>query len=122
MRHVLLAAALVWAVAVLAVAQSAYDWNLPRGFPAPRVPADNPMTAAKVELGRHLFYDTRLSANQQQSCASCHDQARAFTDGRERAIGSTGQVHPRNSMSLVNVAYAGVLTWGNPTIKQLEDQ
>src|SRR5262249_32625853 len=122
MRHVFAAAALVWAVAVLTSAQTAYDWNLPRGFPTPRVPADNPMTPAKGELGRHLFYDARLSANQQQSCSSCHDQARAFTDGRERAVGSTGEVHPRNSMSLVNVAYAGVLTWGNPTITQLEDQ
>src|SRR5215475_14146730 len=103
MRRILLVAGLVWAVVMLTTAQNAYDWNLPRGFPTPRVPADNPMTTAKVELGRHLFYDTRLSANEQQSCSSCHDRARAFTDGRERAIGSTGQVHPRNSMSLVNV-------------------
>ena len=55
------------------------------------VPADNPMSDAKVELGRHLFYDTRLSANAAQSCVSCHEQARAFTDGRARSVGSTGQ-------------------------------
>jgi cytochrome c peroxidase len=122
MRRLLLAAGLVWAVAVLTSAQSAYDWQLPRGFPTPRVPSDNPMTIAKVALGRHLFYDTRLSTNQQQSCSSCHDQARAFTDSRERAVGSTGEVHPRNSMSLVNIAYAGVLTWGNPALRRLEDQ
>jgi cytochrome c peroxidase len=122
MRRILLAAGLVWVLAVLANAQNGYEWSLPRGFPAPRVPADNPMTSAKVELGRYLFYDTRLSTNQQQSCSSCHDQTRAFTDGRERAVGSTGEVHPRNSMSLVNVAYAGALTWGNPTLKRLEDQ
>src|SRR5215467_1410026 len=122
MRRFLLAAGLVWALALLANAQNAYEWNLPRGFPTARVPADNPMTTAKVELGRHLFYDARLSSNQQQSCSSCHEQARAFTDGRERAVGSTGEIHPRNSMSLVNIAYAGVLTWGNPTLKRLEDQ
>jgi cytochrome c peroxidase len=103
-------------------AESAFTWNLPRGFPAPRVPAGNAMTPEKVDLGRHLFYDARLSANRQQSCASCHEQARAFTDGRERAVGSTGEVHPRNSMSLVNVGYAGVLTWGNPSLTRLEDQ
>jgi cytochrome c peroxidase len=40
-----------------------YQWNLPKGFPKPYVPADNPMTAAKVELGRYLFYDTRMSVN-----------------------------------------------------------
>ena len=93
-------------IAALGPASSAYVWNLPAGFPTPRVPADNPMSAAKAELGRHLFYDTRLSANGTQSCGSCHEQARAFTDGKERAVGSTGAVHPRNSMSLVNIAYA----------------
>ncbi len=60
----------------------AYSWNLPKGFPKPHVPADNPMTAAKVELGRHLFYDTRLSINRKDSCATCHKQELAFTDGR----------------------------------------
>ena len=68
---------------LLAQTPSTYVWDLPAGFPRPRVPADNPMTAAKVELGRRLFYDTRLSANGQQSCATCHEQARAFTDGLE---------------------------------------
>ena len=54
----------------------------------------NPMSEAKAELGRHLFYDTRLSGNGTQSCATCHEQERAFTDGRARAVGSTGEVHP----------------------------
>lgn len=101
---------------------SPYVWNLPKAFPRPRVPADNPMSGAKVALGRHLFYDTRLSANSTQSCATCHEQARAFTDGRAQAVGSTGEVHPRGSMSLVNVAYAASLTWGNPAMTRLEDQ
>jgi cytochrome c peroxidase len=100
----------------------AYLWNLPRNFLRPRVPAANPMAQAKAELGRHLFYDTRLSGNGTQSCATCHEQARAFTDGRPQAIGSTGEVHPRGSMSLVNVAYAAALTWGNPLLTRLEDQ
>jgi len=100
----------------------AYAWHLPPGFPTPRVPAANPMSAAKVALGRHLFYDTRLSGNGRQSCRTCHQQARAFTDGRARAIGTTGDVHPRGSMSLVNVAYASALTWGNPSITLLEGQ
>jgi cytochrome c peroxidase len=80
------------------------------------------MTAAKVELGRHLFYDTRLSVNGKQSCASCHDQAKAFTDGKARAEGTTGEIHPRSSMSIVNIAYTTVLTWANPNMKQLERQ
>ena len=69
------------------------------------------MSDAKAELGRYLFYDTRLSENGTQACATCHEQERAFTDGRPRAVGSTGEVHPRGSMSLVNIAYAASLTW-----------
>ena len=80
------------------------------------------MTAAKVDLGRHLFYDTRLSANNRFSCGTCHLQSDAFTDRRAVSIGSTGELHPRNSMSLANVAYASVLNWANPNILHLEQQ
>ena len=73
------------------VAAQNYQWNLPKGFPQPYVPADNPMTAAKVELGRYLFYDTRMSVNGKESCASCHKQELAFTDGLAVARGATGQ-------------------------------
>jgi cytochrome c peroxidase len=99
-----------------------YVWDLPPGFPRPRVPADNPMTTEKAALGRHLFYDTRMSVNQTFSCATCHQQALAFTDGRARGVGVTDEVHPRGSMSLANVAYAPVLTWANPTQRKLETQ
>jgi cytochrome c peroxidase len=51
------------AVVLLPAQEPWYDWNLPKGFPAPPIPADNPITPARVELGRHLFYDTRLSGN-----------------------------------------------------------
>jgi cytochrome c peroxidase len=111
------------AIATRAAARSdEYVWRLPPGFPTPRVPANNPMSVAKVALGRRLFYDSRLSGNGRQSCATCHMQALAFTDGRARAIGSTGEAHPRGSMSLVNVAYASALTWANPAMTHLEDQ
>lgn len=103
-------------------AEEPYRWELPAGFPDPAVPADNPMSAAKVELGRHLFYDTRLSANGTQACGSCHLQSRAFSDGRATALGSTGESHRRNSMSLANVAYAASLTWANPVLPDLEAQ
>jgi len=109
-------------VSVRAPAQAEYDWGLPQGFPVPAVPSDNPISLAKADLGRHLFYDTRLSANKTQSCATCHEQARAFTDGRAGSIGSTGEVHRRGSMSLVNVAFAQALTWANPSLTRLEDQ
>lgn len=95
---------------------------LPEGYARPRIPEDNPLTADKIELGRRLFYDKRLSGNQTQSCASCHDQKKAFTDGRANAIGSTGDVHPRSSMSIVNVAYYTTFTWANPIVTELETQ
>jgi len=99
-----------------------WDWELPEGYPTPVVPDDNPMNEAKVELGRHLFYDTALSRNETQSCASCHHQARAFTEPLETSVGSTGEVHPRNAMSLTNVAYLPALTWANPLLDSLEEQ
>ena len=99
-----------------------YRWELPKGFPRPKIPADNPMTTAKVQLGRYLFYDRRISVNGTESCATCHRQELAFTDGKARAIGATGQLHPRGAMSLVNIAYSGTLTWSNPGEANLEHQ
>ncbi len=99
-----------------------YDWNLPLGFPVPVVPSDNPMTKEKVTLGRRIFYDKRLSKNQTQSCASCHRQELAFTDGRAQGLGSTGSLHPRSAMSLANVAYTATLSWANPLLTSLERQ
>jgi cytochrome c peroxidase len=99
-----------------------YQWELPKGFPKPKVPADNPMTAAKVQLGRYLFYDQRISVNGTQSCASCHKQELAFTDGKAQAVGATGELHPRGAMSLVNIAYSAALTWSSPIESSLEHQ
>jgi cytochrome c peroxidase len=103
-------------------ADDEYTWILPSGFKPPPVPADNPMTSAKVKLGRYLFYDKRMSGNGRQACSSCHVQRLAFTDGRKIARGSTGDLLPRGSMSLVNVAWSRTLTWSNPRRTTLEDQ
>lgn len=105
-----------------ASAQAPYPVLLPKGFPTPKVPQDNSLTTEKIALGRLLFYDPRLSGNQTQSCASCHQQERAFTDGLPRAVGSTGEIHPRSAMSLTNVAYATALGWANPLLNTLEKQ
>ena len=116
------AAAIGLAVMVFSNHPAPFDWQLREGYPTPKVPVDNPMSAAKVDLGRWLFYDTRLSGNETMSCATCHLQALAFTDGRMNSIGSMGDPHPRGSMSLVNAAYASRLTWANPLLDRLEDQ
>lgn len=99
-----------------------YQFALPEGFVRPYVPSDNPMSEAKVELGRYLFYDERLSGNGTQSCATCHRQELAFTDGLAHPEGSTGDQVPRSSMSLVNVAYMYPFTWFDPRPHTLEEQ
>lgn len=99
-----------------------WQWTLPAYFPVPKVPETNPMSEAKVDLGRHLFYDRRLSGNGTQSCASCHHQDKAFTDGLAQAVGSTGVVHPRGAQGLANVVYNATLTWANPSLVTLEKQ
>ncbi len=99
-----------------------YIWNLPPGFPKPKVPADNPMSEVKVQLGRHLFFDTKLSGNETQACGSCHDQSLAFSENQPVSIGSTGELTPRNSMGLANAAYNSTYTWVNPNLGALESQ
>ena len=106
----------------LAVSAGEYGWQLPRGFPQPVVPADNPMNDAKVELGARLFADPRLSNNGQFSCQSCHAPERAFTDGRARSRGVTGQELELNAPTLLNAAYQASLGWTDSGITTLEQQ
>ena len=102
--------------------RSAWFGELPTGFPTPYVSPDQEMSPEKIKLGRHLFYDQRLSGSGTHSCASCHEQSRAFTDGRARSLGSEGDETPRNSMALVNIAFNSAFTWGNPSLATLEEQ
>ena len=78
----------------------------PLGLPQAPVPADNPLTEAKVALGRMLFYDRRLSLNNTMSCAMCHIPAQGFTNNALAApVGIEGRSVRRNAPSLYNVAY-----------------
>jgi cytochrome c peroxidase len=99
-----------------------WPFELPPGFPVPRLPADTRLSTELTELGRYLFYDKRLSGNGTQACASCHVQARAFADGLVTPSGSTGQILRRNAMSLTNVAYGPTQTWANFHLDTLEQQ
>jgi cytochrome c peroxidase len=99
-----------------------FEWRLPPGFAEPVVPADNPMSEAKVALGRALFADPRLSISGRHSCQSCHDPARAFTDGQPRSRGALGDVLPLNAPTLVNVAYNASYGWRDPEVRTLEAQ
>lgn len=80
------------------------------------------MTVGKVELGRLLFHDPRLSGNGTLACADCHRPELAFTDGRAHAVGAEGEEHPRSAMSLMNVAYNASFGWDDPLLTSLEDQ
>ncbi|MEP0176276.1 MAG: MbnH family di-heme enzyme [Paraglaciecola sp.] len=95
---------------------------LPDHIAVPYVPDFNPVSEEKIELGRFLFYDKKLSANQTQSCESCHDQSLAFSDGVSTPFGSTGHQLTRNSQGLANVAYHSTFTWSNNGFLALEDQ
>lgn len=99
-----------------------YVWQVPAGMAHPPVPEDNPMSQAKVELGRHLFFDIRLSGPGYMACATCHKPELAFTDGRKVAIGVTGERHSRNTPTLANVGYLKRLGWAQPKAERLEEQ
>jgi len=75
------------------------------------IPADNPTTIEGVALGRRLFYEKRLSANNMVSCGTCHLQRLAFTDGRRFSIGFDGTPTKRNAMSLANSLWVRNFFW-----------
>lgn len=83
-----------------------YEVIRPSWFPPPILPANNPLSEQGVLLGRKLFYDPILSGDSTQSCASCHNQAYAFTDnGKRFSEGIDGLQGNRNAMTIVNFAY-----------------
>ncbi len=83
----------------------------PLGLPAVPIPADNPPTAETVDLGRRLFFETKLSANGTVSCASCHDPRAAFADPRRFSIGAGGKQGVRNAPPALNAAYNPSQFW-----------
>lgn len=88
-----------------------YAFTVPSGFPQPALPADNPLTEEGVALGRHLFFDRRLSSNGEQSCASCHDPRAAFSDRVALSRGAEGDMGQRNAMPLFNLAWHPAYAW-----------
>jgi len=89
-----------------------YPLEVPWYFPdSLQLSADNALTVEGVELGRMLFYETQLSADNSISCASCHQQEFAFTDGQQFASGIGGATFRRNAMSLHNLLWVSHLNW-----------
>jgi cytochrome c peroxidase len=81
------------------------------GLPPVPIPAGNPPTAETIALGRRLFYDPKLSADNTLSCSSCHNPALAFTDGRAVSQGVHGQMGKRNAPTILNAAYNLTQFW-----------
>jgi cytochrome c peroxidase len=91
---------------------AAWSWQLPKGITKPpTVPEDNPMTAAKVELGHKLFMDKRLSVDGSRSCYSCHQNELGNADGLAKALGPGGKTLPRNTPTIWNVGLQPALYW-----------
>ena len=93
----------------------------PAGLPPVAHPKDNPSTPEKISLGKQLFFDGRLSADNKVSCASCHDPAKGYSNGDPFATGVEGQKGGRNSPTIINAAYGKLQFWDGRA-KSLEDQ
>jgi cytochrome c peroxidase len=103
-------------------APTPYTIKKPDHFPQIPIPADNPMTAEGVELGRRLFYDPILSGDSSMSCSSCHLPQGSFTDNKALSIGIDGIAGKRSAMSLLNVAYVNTRLFWDGRAKSLEEQ
>lgn len=106
----------VWAALLCsaAVSLAAAADPVPGGLgplPPVSIPADNPMSAAKVELGRLLFWDTRLSGNASTSCASCHSPQTGWGEPEALSRGYPGTRHWRNAQTILNAAHYSRLFW-----------
>jgi len=96
--------------------------DVPAHAPHPRLPADNALSSAKIELGRHLFYDPGLSGPGTVACASCHRQARGFADDAAVSLGADGEAGVLNAPGLANAAYRMPLTWAHGSVGGIEEQ
>jgi cytochrome c peroxidase len=87
------------------------QWPEIKGYQAMKIPADNPMSAAKVELGKQLFYDARLSGDGSRACYSCHLKEDGLTDGKPTAVGAYEAKLTRSSPTLWNIGYHTEFYW-----------
>ncbi len=98
-----------------------YNLNLPSNFPQMVIPSDNPLTEEGVELGRHIFWDKRLSGDNSMACANCHLPQFGFSDPNQFSTGIQGLQGKRHSMVLQNLGWAQNFFWDGRAIT-LEEQ
>jgi cytochrome c peroxidase len=105
----------------LARPKSPHQIGFPAGLTQAATPLDNPQTPEKAALGEKLFFDGRLSADGTIACSTCHNPAKAFTDGRPASAGINGQVGQRNAPTILNALYNKTQFWDGRA-KTLEEQ
>jgi cytochrome c peroxidase len=105
----------------LAQPKSPRQIGAPEGATRAATPPDNPQTPEKIALGQKLFFDGRLSADKTVACSTCHDPARAFTDGRTVSIGIHGRAGQRNAPTILNALFNKTQFWDG-RVKTLEEQ
>jgi cytochrome c peroxidase len=88
-----------------------YDLNLPFYSPNALIPTENPMKVASVNLGRHLFWEKRLSGDNTMSCGTCHIPSASFSDPSPTSVGIDGTFGTRNTMALINLVFQPIITW-----------
>ncbi len=88
-----------------------YTVRTPSGLTAAIIPASNPMTKGRVELGKQLYFDPRVSKDATVSCASCHDPAKGWTDNLATSVGIGNQKGARNAPTVLNTAYGRKMFW-----------
>src|SRR5271154_6151752 len=99
------------AAGLLAQPKSSRQVGVPESAIRAAIPPDNPQTPEKIALGQKLFFDGRLSADGSVACSTCHDPARAFTDGRPTSIGIMGRIGQRNAPTILNALYNKAQFW-----------
>lgn len=101
----------VASVVATATSNSGFASDGPVGLPAVVHPKDNPPTPEKIELGKQLYFDGRLSRDNKVSCASCHDPAKGFSNGEQFATGVEGKKGGRNAPTVINTAFNHFQFW-----------
>jgi cytochrome c peroxidase len=104
-----------------ALAQEPFEIKAPLGLKPVRVHKDNPLTKDKIELGKQLFFDKRLSRDNTVSCASCHDPQKGWSNGERFATGIGGQIGGRSAPTIINSGYQMLQFWDGRA-EELEGQ
>jgi len=105
----------------LAAPRSSDQVGFPAALTASVIPPSSPLAPTTVALGEKLFFESRLSGDGTVACATCHDPARAFTDGRPLSVGIQGRVGQRNSPTVLNALYNKTQFWDG-RVNTLEQQ